>query len=75
MEYKSIYKCRLCGEVFSDGETDKSNARFVCTGLMMSEHLPNRYTGFSSFRNIVHFCKDGSFGFADFQGFEKMNEE
>lgn len=71
-EYSAVYKCRLCGEVFSTREFDKDTARFACTGLAIAEHIPDQYTGFHLFRNLEHFCKDGSYGIADIQGFKKV---
>lgn len=71
MEYKAIYKCRLCGEVFTaGGTTEKKTAQHtlvaVCMGYIHPDPLaPGRLD--------VHDCKGdraGSLGLADFQGWE-----
>jgi hypothetical protein len=63
-----MYKCRLCGQIFSDGHTSKNNASKICTTLMCSDR-----TGITC-KNDIHHCTDGSIGFADFLGFKQEEE-
>ncbi len=63
--YQAVYKCRLCGEKFSlkqeiDMPDEKSENYF--------------WTNFCRIPLTRHYCKSGSFGFADFQGFRKSEE-
>lgn len=70
-EYKAVYKCRLCGELFEEGITGEGNAEAVNVALTVDENFYNSNTHTSGHRHMPHYCKDGSFGFADFQGFRK----
>ncbi len=74
--YQAIYKCRLCGKEFSDGETGERNAETATIALSVFDSI-DLTTGFPwhniHMRTICH-CKDGSFGLADFQGFKKAED-
>ena len=59
--YQSVYKCRLCGEVFGHFTFSKAQAQEV-----LNENCHNAWE--------EHKCSDGSIGFADFQGFKKVGE-
>lgn len=71
MEYKAVYKCRLCGEVFAvTGTADKKTAQectwALCLGIIHTDPLAPTMTD-------VHNCGGdhaGSLGLADFQGWE-----
>lgn len=75
-EYVAVYKCRLCGEVHTDSLISEDEAE-KC--LRMFERGKMRYPSRSG-RNDVYkykghyYCKDGSLGVADFQGFKKAGE-
>lgn len=68
--YQAIYKCRLCGERF-EGEpeliSDKINGVSFIQKKVIDKDLHTHDISFMEF----HYCKDGSLGFADFQGFKK----
>lgn len=71
---KAIYKCRLYGEKFKDCETGYGIACLLISGITSHEYYTTK--GYPTFhRTAVHNCKDGSIGFADFQGFKKEEEE
>lgn len=70
--YQAIYKCRLCGESFADGATIEGIAMAVNVALTINETFYNSDTHSSGHRYMPHSCKDGSVGFADFQGFRKV---
>ncbi len=68
-EYKAVYKCRLCDEIFTCGKVYTENEVFekiaeISTILVLS---PNDKG------NIAHGCKNGSIGIADLKGFKKIN--
>ena len=71
-EWRAIYKCRLCGEIFEDGVTGEGNACAINVALSVNETFYNSNTHSSGHRYVPHFCEDGSFGFADFQGFRMV---
>lgn len=67
MAYIGIYKCRLCGE--------KYMACSVSTSEMVVKHFIGLTTPNKTLQQIdlleMHTCKNGNYGLADFQGFEK----
>lgn len=75
MEYRAICKCRLCGKEFEDGTTGEAIAQAITVALAVKGTTENVRCQRNLYRNTTHFCKDGSFGFADFQGFRKISEE
>lgn len=73
-EYVATYKCRLCGESFTDSLISEEEAE-KC--LMMFEkgkmHYPSCSGRNDVYKNKGHYnCEDGSIGFSDFQGFKKV---
>lgn len=71
-EYQAIYKCRLCGKEFVHCETGENVAMALTVALAVNgstEHV--RYNG-NLHRHLAHNCVDGSFGYADFCGFRKV---
>lgn len=69
-EYRAIYKCRLCGEVFCQGKKRTENEslnKIVKLSTVFPFFLHDK--GY-----IPHGCKDGSIGFAEFLGFRKVDE-
>lgn len=70
IEYRSIYKCRLCGKVYESGCTGSNKtamkaAASTCVGSQSFTQQP--------LMNEVHCCKNGDIGIADFQGFVVIN--
>lgn len=72
---KAIYKCRLCGEIFEDYTTGEELAQAINMALVVCGHTNHVKCARNLYKYTMHYCKDGSFGFADFQGFKKINEE
>ena len=73
-EYKAIYKCRLCGEEFEDFTTGEELAQAINMALAVCGNTNHVKCARNLYKNTMHYCKDGSFGFADFQGFKKVSE-
>lgn len=71
--YHAIYKCRLCGEEFSEGNTGEEIARDTTILLAMRNSTAGALSS-TTFTRTKHNCKDGSFGLADFLGFRKVEE-
>ena len=71
MEYRTLFKCRLCGELYEDGATMSKNIALNATilaSLGKSEiNDPSLYG--------VHCCKNGGYGISDFLGFVAEGEE
>lgn len=75
-EYVCVYKCRLCGEVFTDSLISEDEAK-KC--LMMFETGKTYYPSRSGRNNVSkhkghYWCSSDSLGIADFQGFKKVGE-
>lgn len=73
-EYQAIYKCRLCGEEFTDSLISQEEIE-KC--LLVFEKGKTIYRSRSGRIDIYlrkgHYsCKNGSYGLADFQGFRKV---
>ena len=68
MEYKAIYKCRLCGERYESGATTNRNLALQTTveltvmGYSVEPQAPTMTES--------HDCEGGGFGVADFLGWE-----
>lgn len=74
--YQVVYKCRLCGEVFYDKKNKAREVKdFTMTNILAQVEQstlmkkPNNVD-----LHMAHNCVDGSCGFADFQGFKKVEE-
>lgn len=71
--YQMVYKCRLCGCVYSAGETEKESGaweKYLRERARIDGIVP-RVEGIPSVLPTMfemHWCKDGSRGIADFQG-------
>lgn len=74
-EYKAIYKCRLCGGEFEDCTTGEDIAQAINVALPVVGHTNHVKCARNIYKNTIHNCKDGSFGFADFQGFRKNEKD
>lgn len=73
-EYRAIYKCRLCGQEFGDAITNKANAEIITCMLGFEPNYKHDKLNLRGYRHICHFCDDGSYGFADFIGFRKVED-
>ena len=73
-EYRAIYKCRLCGEEFEEGETGDIIAMTCTVALTVNNSTKHVRCERNLHRYMPHHCKDGSYGFADFCGFRKVEE-
>lgn len=75
-EYRATYKCRLCGETFQNDAIMKEAVAQVTTfELATVGNTQNIKCNGNFHKHAIHYCNDGSFGFADFQGFKKINKE
>ena len=75
-EYVAVYKCRLCGEIFTDSLVLGEEA-VKC--LTMFDKGKTHYRSCSGRNDVYkckgHYCcKDDSIGLSDFQGFKKMRD-
>lgn len=69
MTLEAKYKCRLCGEVFTDGVCERETARAVIMALTVKKDFNPAGSGIGVHRHNVHNCNDIEFGFSDFIGF------
>lgn len=74
-EYLAIYKCRMCGEEFEDARMGRDIAYMGCAVLAAKEHFKPEGCAIGVHRHNTHVCDDGSYGFADFVGFKKVDDE
>ncbi len=74
-EYRAIYKCRMCGEEFEDARMGKDIAYMGAAVLTVKEHFKPEGCAIGVHRHNTHVCDDGSYGFADFVGFKKVDDE
>jgi len=71
MEFHSIYKCRLCGKEYASGCTrNKTIALNSMIGASQNIPLVVQQPTLTD----THYCDDGSYGIADFQGFRKVED-
>lgn len=64
-DYTSMYKCRLCGKVYSISVTNNKVIRKFSDwnrGIKMRKEYSNKV--------FYHKCDDGSIGISDFVGFK-----
>ncbi len=70
-KYKAVYKCRLCGRVYQNGTTTGEKMAWAC---MMEINVGITGTvALAPTMTETHCCGGqyaGSFGLADFQGWE-----
>lgn len=73
MEYKAVYRCRLCGAVYHNGTTmDALNTTMHMAYL--SANTPLSRLAVQAPEIDCHFCRgkyNDSKGVADFQGWER----
>lgn len=75
-EYVAVYKCRLCGALFGKkgNEMEEDKAIHIMNRLISEENAQLGNQPYWGHRYDNHVCKDGSFGFCDFQGFKEVGE-
>ena len=74
--YQAVYKCRLCGELGCGKKLKATKIEdFTITNTLgqMEQTTFTRKRGRVDL-HVLHHCKDGSLGLADFQGFKKVDE-
>lgn len=74
-EYRATYKCRLCGEAFQNAIIGEAVAQVMTLELATVGNTQNIKCNRDLHKHEIHYCDDGSFGFADFQGFKKINKD
>ena len=67
-EYNFKFKCRMCGEVYTEGITGNDNIAFKCT-LCAALDRPSSEHVQAPHLISVH-CKNDHYGIADFIGCE-----
>ena len=74
--YQAIYKCRLCGEFFLDDKAkfEKEQDFRISNIVAQTEPCVTIDKHVSADIHRMHYCKDGSFGFCDFQGFKEVED-
>ena len=73
-EYRAIYKCRLCGGEFAQGITTSEDVILQNMINLVTKCGIKQNIGVPVTETYMHNCKDGSYGFADFIGFRKMED-
>lgn len=78
-EYRAIYKCRLCGGEFEGMIFEENDNSPFYAMVNFSAGNDSFEMGYREPPNIIykaeqHNCKDGSYGFADFIGFRKVED-
>lgn len=71
MEFRTMYKCRLCGEIYPHSVTmDRQIAlKAICSCLLDTEFKD----GIKPSLCELHSCEDGNMGVADFIGVRSEN--
>lgn len=75
LEYRAIYKCRLCGEEFESAVTESVDIAIKHILIVTAGYKTSEYIGTPVTELSMHSCKDGSMGLADFLGFRKVGDE
>lgn len=65
------YRCRLCGEIFTNGVCGEETANAAIAALTVMPDFNPEGSGIGVHRYNVHRCNDVELGFADFIGFEE----
>lgn len=74
-EYKAIYKCRLCGQVFHNGTSTGEKLATRCMVEMVAGICGT--VAMAPRMHETHYCGGqhaGSLGLADFQGWKKTTQ-
>lgn len=72
MAYKAIYKCRLCGEVYTGIHMESGDVTHLCMTELVAG-IRGTIPGAPTITDTHHCGGDhaGALGLADFQGWEK----
>ena len=73
MEYRAMYKCRLCNKEFGYVGTTNEKLVMDCITAMINGTKTTQILEPKQFD--FHCCEDGSFGFADFKGWKVIGKE
>ena len=74
MQYRLVYKCRICGEKIYSGDTvemSKGDMAAMLGDITRLEQYMNGLTGNKKMITL-HNCKDDSLGFADLTGAKRV---
>ncbi len=73
MEFRTMYKCRLCGEIYPHSVTMDRHIAFkaIASCLLDTEFKD----GIKPALHELHSCKDENMGIADFIGVKVINAE
>ncbi len=69
--YQAIYKCRLCGEEFSE-DTCLIENKIIGIDFERKIIVDKNMGVYELLIRNCHNCKDGSLGMVDFKGFKKV---
>lgn len=72
-EYRAIYKCRLCGEIFTDSLICEREVDMFMEKLETGKAIYRSISGRNDITIVnPHLCKNGDNGMSDFCGFKKV---
>lgn len=74
IEYRGVFKCRLCGETYESGCTGSEDIALQSVISVCIDGLKPPCPQSPHIR-ALHSCKDGSIGVSDFQGFRKVDSK
>lgn len=74
IEYRAIYKCRLCGKEFSDSLINEKEVKKCAEAFWKGKSIYRSISGRNDIpKEKFHLCENDSMGLADFQGFRKVD--
>lgn len=65
---RAYYKCRLCGEIYSDQTIPNNRCVWTMAKFVLSEESETQVSRYG-----IHYCDHGEMGFADFIGMKEEN--
>lgn len=68
--YNGIYKCRICGKIYTRCGTYNKDLVINNFIKLTTRVTVQQEPGYADLYDM-HSCENGSFGLADFQGYEK----
>lgn len=69
-EYVAMYRCRQCGEEFATSLISEEEVSKCFDTYWRGKYIYHSRSGRNDIpKEVMHFCTDGSLGFADFIGF------
>lgn len=75
--YKAVYKCPLCNELFSIGnsvEIPYNSLPELCAKVIRNQHFAGNPYLYQAPMHVPHQCSDGNCGLAIFAGFKQSKE-